>query len=131
MPTAPVVGAGGIGTVPTTEQSPPLQRIWLLTLIPSRNKVPLCGGVPAGRGGSSPEASAKGGLMPTAQVPIWVRICLPLPQYRRGIKFPSIGGELSPQRERNKFPSAEGCPDTGPRENAIFVGGWGGVVHHE
>ena len=30
---------------------------------------------------------------------------------------------------RNKVPHlAEGCPNTGPRENAIFVGGWGGVV---
>ena len=32
---------------------------------------------------------------------------------------------------RNKVPHlAEGCRDTGPRENAIFVGGWGGVVYH-
>ena len=27
-----------------------------------------------------------------------------------------------------KFPSAEGWHDTGPRENAIFVGGCAGVV---
>ena len=25
-------------------------------------------------------------------------------------------------------PPLEGCRDTGPHENAIFVGGWGGVV---
>ena len=25
-------------------------------------------------------------------------------------------------------PPLEGCPNTGPHENAIFVGGWGGVV---
>ena len=31
-------------------------------------------------------------------------------------------------RRGTKFPSAEGCRDTGPRENAIFVGGWDGVV---
>ncbi len=31
---------------------------------------------------------------------------------------------------RSKFPSAEGWHDTGPRENAIFVGGCGGVVYH-
>ena len=45
-------------------------------------------------------------------------------------RHPSNGGELSPQREHNKFPSAEGWRDTGPRENAIFVGGWAGVVYH-
>ena len=35
-----------------------------------------------------------------------------------GVAHPSNGGELSPQRKRNKFPSAEGYPQ-------------GGVVHHE
>ena len=43
---------------------------------------------------------------------------------------PSNGGELSPQREHNKFPSAEGWHYTGPHENAIFVGGCAGVVYH-
>ena len=39
------------------------------------------------------------------------RICAEF-YYRRGLKFPS----------------AEGWHDTGPRENAIFVGGCAGVV---
>ena len=36
---------------------------------------------------------------------------------------PSNGGELGSSRRGTKFPSTEGCRDTGPHENAIFVGG--------
>ena len=58
-----------------------------------------------------------------------------------GVAHPSNGGELSPRRERNKSPvttdgvlppyhrGASSSSSGGvPRENAIFVGGWGGVV---
>ena len=64
-----------------------------------------------------------------------------------GFAHPSNGGELNtfpswgklpfttdwaaaPVLSRSGFPSAEGWHDTGPRENAIFVGGWGGLVYH-
>ena len=45
-----------------------------------------------------------------------------------GCAHPSNGGELGTYRRGIKFPSAEGWHDTGPRENAIFVGGCAGVV---
>ena len=45
-------------------------------------------------------------------------------------RHPSNGGELGTFPSRSRFPSAEGCRDTGPHENAIFVGGCGGVVYH-
>ena len=45
-------------------------------------------------------------------------------------RHPSNGGELGSSRRGTKFPSAEGCRDTGPHENAIFGGGCGGVVYH-
>ena len=37
-------------------------------------------------------------------------------------------GELFSATVRSRFPSMEGWHDTGPRENAIFVGVWAGVV---
>ena len=45
-----------------------------------------------------------------------------------GVRAPLQWRGTGKFRRGAKFPSAEGWHDTGPRENAIFVGGCAGVV---
>ena len=46
-----------------------------------------------------------------------------------GVTAPSVvKGKLDRGGNVPSSPPLEGCRDTGPHENAIFVGGWGGVV---